>query len=236
VKVGVCLPVFLPSVDLALDVAGRAEAEGLDGVFSFDHLFPAGQPERPALSALPVLAAVAVRTSRLCIGTLVSRVGILDLAVQVAGLTTLQELSRGRLIAALGAGDSRSQPENDAYGLPGGTVEHRLGLLTDLVRATRGRGIEVWIGGNSPRVRLLAESEADNWNCWNLSAPELADLPPATGGGRTWGGVPPADGDLAGHLGALSAAGASWVIYGPAPGVDWPSFVTKLAGAVGPVR
>ena len=235
-KVGVCLPVFLPSADLALDVAARAEAEGLDGVFSFDHLFPAGQPDRPSLSALPVLAAVAVRTSRLQIGPLVSRVGVLHLAVQLRALTTIQEMSGGRLIAALGSGAARSRPENDAYGLPTRSVDERLEELTEVTRAVRGQGIEVWIGGNSPRVRQLADTEADGWNCWNVAPAELAGLPLRASCRRTWGGVPPADGDLAGHLAELSAAGAGWVIYGPPPGIDWPDFVGKVAGAAGTVH
>jgi alkanesulfonate monooxygenase SsuD/methylene tetrahydromethanopterin reductase-like flavin-dependent oxidoreductase (luciferase family) len=232
VKVGLCLPVFRATAGAALDVAEQAEAEGLDGVFSFDHLFPAGQPHRPALAALPVLAAVAVRTSRVRIGPLVSRVGIFSPVVQVAALATLQELSDGRLIAGLGAGDRLSWAENDAFGLVTRPAGERLALLTELTRAVRAQGIEVWIGGNSTRVRDLAAAEADAWNCWNCPAAELAAFPgDGRLSGRTWGGPPPADGDFGGQLAELATAGAAWVIYGPPPATDWPAFVTELAGA-----
>jgi alkanesulfonate monooxygenase SsuD/methylene tetrahydromethanopterin reductase-like flavin-dependent oxidoreductase (luciferase family) len=233
-NVGLCLPVFRGTPSAALDVAEQSEAEGLDGVFSFDHLFPAGQPHRPALAALPMLAAVAERTSRVRIGPLVSRVGILNPVVQVAALATLQEQSSGRLIAGLGAGDSLSRAENDAFGLVTRPVGERLALLTELARAVRRRGIEVWIGGNSPRVRELAAVEADAWNCWNCPVTELASMPGPRAGrpfGHTWGGPPPADGDFEAHLSELDSAGATWVIYGPPPSTDWPAFVTKLAGA-----
>jgi alkanesulfonate monooxygenase SsuD/methylene tetrahydromethanopterin reductase-like flavin-dependent oxidoreductase (luciferase family) len=233
-NVGLCLPVFRADPDTALNVAVQAEAEGLDGVFSFDHLFPAGQPHRPALSGLPVLAAVAQRTSRMRIGPLVSRVGILAPVVQVAALATLHELSSGRLIAGLGAGDSLSRAENDAFGLPTPPVDERLARLAEVARAVRARGIEVWIGGNSARVRELAASEADAWNCWNCPVTEMAASPDAHAGrsfGHTWGGPPPTDGDFEAHLSELDSAGARWVVYGPPPSTDWPAFVTKLAGA-----
>jgi alkanesulfonate monooxygenase SsuD/methylene tetrahydromethanopterin reductase-like flavin-dependent oxidoreductase (luciferase family) len=230
-NVGLCLPVFLRSPDLAFRVAAQAEAEGLDGVFCFDHLFPAGQPHRPSLSALPLLAALAQRTSGLRIGPLVSRVGVLPLAAQVGALATIEGISGGRLIAALGAGDSRSRPENDAYGFPTRSADERLAQVAEVTTALRSRSIEVWIGGNSPRVRRLADAEADGWNCWNVPPLELAAASLRPSCQKTWGGVPPADGDVAAHLRALSAAGAAWVVYGPAPDVDWPAFVGKVAGA-----
>ena len=228
-NVGLCLPVFRATPDAALDVAEQSEAEGLDGVFSFDHLFPASQPHRPALAGLPMLAAVAERTTRVRIGPLVSRVGILDPVVQVAALATLQELSSGRLIAGLGAGDSLSRAENDAFGLPTLRVDERLARLAEVAQAVRARGIEVWIGGNSPRVRELAAAEADAWNCWNCPVSELAGARHPFS--HTWGGPPPTDGNFEAHLSGLDSAGATWVIYGPPPSTDWPAFVTKLAGA-----
>jgi alkanesulfonate monooxygenase SsuD/methylene tetrahydromethanopterin reductase-like flavin-dependent oxidoreductase (luciferase family) len=59
IRVGVVLPTFLMEAATALDVAVRSEALGLDGVFAYDHLFPIGRPDRPALPCLPVLGAVA---------------------------------------------------------------------------------------------------------------------------------------------------------------------------------
>jgi hypothetical protein len=168
------------------------------------------------------------------IGPLVSRVGILAPVVQVSALATLHELSSGRLIAGLGAGDSLSRAENDAFGLPTLPVDERLAWLAEVARAVRARGIVVWIGGNSPRVRELAASEADAWNCWNCPAADMVS-PLGTSEGRpfghTWGGPPPSDGDFEAHLSELGGAGAQWVVYGPPPSTDWPAFVTKLAGA-----
>jgi alkanesulfonate monooxygenase SsuD/methylene tetrahydromethanopterin reductase-like flavin-dependent oxidoreductase (luciferase family) len=235
VNVGLCLPVFRATTGLVFDIAAQAEADGLDGVFSFDHLFPAGQPQRPALSALPILAGVAVRTSRVRLGPLVSRVGMLSFGVQVTAFATLQELSGGRLIAGLGAGDSLSRAENDAFGLPTLPVDERLVRLAALAQAVRARGIEVWIGGNSARVRDLAAAQADAWNCWNCPPDQLGAAASGEAGSTgcrcTWAGPPPRDCDLEAQLHALAAAGATWAVYGPLPGTDWPAFVTRLAGA-----
>jgi alkanesulfonate monooxygenase SsuD/methylene tetrahydromethanopterin reductase-like flavin-dependent oxidoreductase (luciferase family) len=69
-KVGVTLPQFRDESDTALDAARRAEELGIDGVFCFDHLWPMGQPGRPALSSGPLLGALAASTSTIALGTL----------------------------------------------------------------------------------------------------------------------------------------------------------------------
>src|SRR5688572_9181260 len=76
IRLGVTLPVFASRPDTALAVAERAEAVGLDGVFVFDHLWPMNAPSRPALYGPAVLAAVAMRTERITLGTLVTRVAV----------------------------------------------------------------------------------------------------------------------------------------------------------------
>src|SRR5579884_3075389 len=76
VKVGVTLPQFRHEADTALAAARQAEELGLDGVFVFDHLWPMGSPDRPIISAAPVLGALAAATTSIAIGTLVMRIGL----------------------------------------------------------------------------------------------------------------------------------------------------------------
>ena len=59
IKLGVVLPSFRPTAADALDVARQADDAGIDGVFCYDHLWPMGRPDRPALAPFPLLAAVA---------------------------------------------------------------------------------------------------------------------------------------------------------------------------------
>ena len=116
-RVGITLPLFNDDPELAVAVARRAEDAGLDGVFVFDHLWPLRQPHRPALHSTTVLAAVAAETSRIHVGTLVARVGLVPDAVLVHNLVTLAAIAGDRLIAGLGTGDSANKDENLAYGI-----------------------------------------------------------------------------------------------------------------------
>ena len=219
-RVGLILPVFERFTDKALTVARHAEAEGIDGVFSYDHLFPINRPDRPALAAIQVLAAVACHTDHIRLGTLVSRVNLLPGPVLVAALTTLDRIAPGRVIAGIGVGDSLTKRENFTYGLPFPPVSSRLAAAREVARSLRNHGLCVWIGGRSSRVRDLAQREADGWNCWDCSPEQLA-----------WGGAPPAGDELSSHLRSLESAGVAWVVYGPPPLTDWRRFVSELAGA-----
>jgi alkanesulfonate monooxygenase SsuD/methylene tetrahydromethanopterin reductase-like flavin-dependent oxidoreductase (luciferase family) len=239
-KVGVVAPVFARSTGLALSVAQAADESGLDGVFSYDHLFPIRSPHRPALSAIPMLAAMAVTTERVHIGTLVSRVTLLPPAVLVAELVRLDEISGHRLIAGLGAGDSLTTPENDAYGLPFPKLTERVRLLGEVSAALRARGVTTWIGGRSPQVRDLAAAQSDAWNAWGGPLDELTAFAATNQGGAqaTWGGPPP-EGDVDAfrrHLRGLAEARIEWAVYGPPPTADWDALVPKLAEAAKAVR
>jgi alkanesulfonate monooxygenase SsuD/methylene tetrahydromethanopterin reductase-like flavin-dependent oxidoreductase (luciferase family) len=226
-KVGLVLPVFERSPAKALAVARDAEGAGIDGVFSYDHLFPLNRPDRPSLPALGILPAVAMHTDRIRVGSLIIRVTTLPAPVLVRALVTLNEIAEGRVIAGLGTGDSLTRPEVEAYGLEFPPVGERLARLRHVARELRTRGVPVWIGGRSTAVREVARDEADAWNTWDGPLSELAVF----SGPVTWAGPPPRDIDLAGHVKLLAAAGAAWAVYGPAPSIDWPAFVRELAGA-----
>jgi hypothetical protein len=238
VKVGLIAPVFSDDPQLALRVARESDSRGIDGFFSYDHLFPINSPQRPALSALPMLAAMATQTERIVLGTLVSRVTLLPAAVLVEALATLDAIAGGRVIAGIGTGDHLTEPENEAYGMAFPSLGERLQLLTETARALRALGVRTWIGGRSRAVRAIAAIEADAWNAWDGPFDELAAFAAANAGSceATWGGPPPGDDDLGGHLVRLAETGVAWAVYGPPPSTDWDVFVPKLAGAAKAVR
>jgi len=189
-----------------------------------------GQPERPAVPCFPLLGAIAAVTERIAIGPLVARVGINPNAVIVTMFDTLERIAPGRVIAAIGLGDNKSQKEDELFGLPFGTLDQRVAAATDLCRRVRDLGLPVWIGGQSPRVRRLAAEEADAINLWALAPEQVASVDEVR---VTWAGPAP-EGDLSHHVAALAEAGATWCIYGPPPSTDWPAFVERLA-AITPV-
>ncbi len=165
-KFGIILPNFTDDPAEAVREARKAEEVGLDGVFSYDHLFPMRQPERPSLSAFPLLGAVAQATTRVKVGTLVARIGVLPDAELVAEMKGLEEVAPGRVIAGLGIGDHLSRPESEAYGLPLFPIDDRYASLSWCAEHLKQAGIEVWLGGASERMREMAAEREMTLNVW----------------------------------------------------------------------
>jgi hypothetical protein len=212
VKLGVLLPIFQNNADAALEVAERAERAGLDGVFAFDHLWPIGSPERPALAPMPVLAAVAARFS-LSVGTLVARVGLVSDVKLVEQFATLEAVAPGRVIAGLGTGDDLSKGEHDAFGIDYPSAGERRRLLGNAVTALA-PVMDVWCGAGSPITNALAHELGVALNLWGVPVQTVRDE--AANGPVTWAG--PLGPGAASTLSALDDAGAAWaVISTPAP-------------------
>ena len=218
-KLGVVLPQFREDPHEAIAVARRAEELGLDGVFLFDHLWPIGSPDRPALHGLTLLSAVAAETGRVAVGMLVARVSLLPDAVLVHGFTTLQRMVGDRLIAGIGAGDKKSEPENLAYGIEFPSVQARLTQLAHCARLLRDEGIITWVGGLSPATRAVAAQHAQALNVWGVEAArvrEVAEEMAAHGVEVNWGGQ--VEGDVAEVTKKLQGhadAGATWAVCAP---------------------
>jgi alkanesulfonate monooxygenase SsuD/methylene tetrahydromethanopterin reductase-like flavin-dependent oxidoreductase (luciferase family) len=230
VKVGITLPQFDHRAEPAIAAALRAEHLGIDGVFCFDHLWPLGRPDRPALSPGPLLGAVAASTSTVALGTLVARIGLVPDATLVAALGSLSAISGGRLIAGIGTGDHLSRPENDAFGVPFDPPDERREHLAMVGSALQGAGIPVWVGGGRPRTVEVAVALAAAVNLWEGDPVQVARL---TGAGLevTWGGpVGSTAGQIASDLGRLAEAGATWAVCA------WPGSLEAVAEAAGMLR
>lgn len=227
-KVGITLPQFRAEAAPALEVARRAEAAGLDGVFVFDHLWRIGSPDRPALHALPLLGALAVETERVVLGSLVARVGVFPDAVLVNALRTVHRMAGERFVAGLGVGDHLSGEENEAFGVPFGTVEERVASLVSCCRELRAAGVPVWVGGTSVAMQEVAVAEADALNLWGV---EPAEVAARRGVEVTWAGQVPAEADVGALLRELAEAGATWAVCAPT-GLPWDDAVDRIASAV----
>ena len=223
-KLGVSLPVFTADPARPLAVAARARGLGVDGVFAPDHLFPPvfyppSGPDRPALEAFSLLAAVAVREPEMHVGTLVARVTLRAPGILAKQAAALDAMTGGRAILALGTGDRASVEEHDRFGIPFPGAADRISILEETVEATRalfgGRtwaGGEhvppltgpllppgepsIWVGGLSDAVIAVAARVADAWNGWGLDADAFAARSARLrelAGGRlvapTWGGI-----------------------------------------------
>ena len=228
-RLGLTLPIFSTDPSDYRAVAAVAESAGIDGVFVFDHLWPLGRRDRPALSAFPVLAEVAASTTTVVVGTLVARVGLRDDDDLFAAFSTVGRIAGpGRVIAGLGTGDHRSKAENLAYGVAFDAAAERVARMARTAERLRAAGFTVWVGGRSAGVREAAAVHADALNVWGAApeqlAAEAADLRSRAGPRPvqvTWGGPVDPAGDAVGELRCLdqAAGGLSWIVAALGPDV-----------------
>jgi alkanesulfonate monooxygenase SsuD/methylene tetrahydromethanopterin reductase-like flavin-dependent oxidoreductase (luciferase family) len=224
VRVGVTLPSFRNSAQDATVGARLAEELGIDGGFVFDHLWPLGQPERPALASYPLLGSLAARTERLVVGPLVARVGLVPDEVLVAAMATLARIAPGRVVAGVGTGDSASRQENDAYGIAFPPAALRVAAAARCAQALALLGVPVWLGGGARATVTVARDAGAAVNLWQASPATVAEL--AASGEVTWAGTMPSDRvACARHLRSLAEAGASWAVC------VWPDSLEELAAA-----
>jgi len=226
-KLGLTLPSFVDDPAVPLAVASAADEAGLDGVFVYDHLFrrAADGTRRPALEGVALLGAVAAVTTRIAVGALVFRAWSRPPSSLAAAVGTVTRIAPGRVVAAIGAGDSESREENETFGLGFGTMTERVDRLTAAVRATRDLGARVWVGGTARAVCEVAAAEADGWNAWGGSSERFAaaaELVRATAVRPsfecTWGGlIVLGDDDASARAKAERlGAGAGVIVGGPA--------------------
>lgn len=169
----------------------EVEALGFDSVWNFDHLLPfSGPDDDPAFETLTTLAAMAMATERVRIGTLVNGVLYRDPATLAKASAMVDVISDGRLEFTLGA--AWAEREFRAYGLPYPPIRERLERLDEALtivkalwtqpRATyEGRHYRVhdapcapkpvqrphppiMIGGNGRGTLRLTAKHADAWN------------------------------------------------------------------------
>ena len=223
-RIGCTLPTFRDDPDTFLALARKAEDAGLDGVFAFEHIWPMRQPGRPSIAGKLALAAAAAVTSRVAIGTLVARIGLLPDATLLSELAGLQLVSGGRLIAGLGPGDRMSDDENEAYGVPVLPPAVRRSSLDALTGQLRALGVEVWIGGGSERTNEIAIRHGAVLNLWDVPLDALREA--ARSVTVTWGGpLPTEPGEAAERIAEIASAGAMFLVWA------WPKSIGLVVEA-----
>jgi F420-dependent oxidoreductase-like protein len=142
-KIGVQLPNFsgVDPGDLFEHIAGlatTAEDSGFDSVWVMDHFFqlpPLGGPDQPMLEAYTLLGALAARTQRVQLGTLVTGVTYRNPGILAKIVTTLDIVSRGRAI--LGIGGAWYDVEHQGLGIEYPSDRVRLDMLEEAVQVCR---------------------------------------------------------------------------------------------------
>src|SRR6202171_2612158 len=124
-----------PDQDLfsrVVEQAKAAEAAGFDMVTVMDHFYQIrgiGPETEPMLEAYTTLAALAMSTSRVKLGTLVTGVTYRNPAVLAKMVTTLDVISKGRAIFGLGA--AWNEDEHKGYGIEFPPIGKRMDRLDE---------------------------------------------------------------------------------------------------------
>jgi alkanesulfonate monooxygenase SsuD/methylene tetrahydromethanopterin reductase-like flavin-dependent oxidoreductase (luciferase family) len=117
-------------------LADACEEHGIEAMYRSDHYLSPTEPSRPASDAWTLLGALAARTSKLRLGTLVSPVTFRHPAVVAKAAATADQVSGGRIEVGMGAGWMLE--EHERFGLPFPPMEERVRLLAEHVEAVDG--------------------------------------------------------------------------------------------------
>jgi alkanesulfonate monooxygenase SsuD/methylene tetrahydromethanopterin reductase-like flavin-dependent oxidoreductase (luciferase family) len=140
-----------------LAAAKRAEANGFDAFFRSDHFasFP-GPPDQPTTDAWTVLAGLARETQRIGLGVLVSPVTFRHPGTFAKVVTTVDEMSGGRIEVGVGAG--WHDTEHEQLGLAFPPLKERADLMEDQLAILHG----LW-------------GEADGWSYEGVTGIRVKD-------------------------------------------------------------
>jgi len=212
-KIGLLLPHWedgyekgTPRIADVLESARVAERCGLNSLWLVDHFLSEPYLDEADYWQVPeswkgvtighwecwtLASALATATERVQIGTLVSNTGYRNPALLAQMMNTIDDLSDGRLVAGLGAGDYPAEHRKFGYSYERrvGRFEEALQIIRPLLRGEtvefdgefyrvdgarlRPKGpspegppilIGVLLGG--PRMNRLVAQFANEWNCW----------------------------------------------------------------------
>lgn len=173
IRVGVVLPSRETMVagdadpGLVLEVAERAERAGFDSVWTGDSIV-----HRPRFDPLPMLAAVAARTTNVTLGTAVIIAAQRHPLLLAQTVASVDRIANGRLVLGVGAG--WLPLEFELLGIP---FNERAGRLREAIAICR----HLWNGGEPPPTKY-----------WHLQTVDLLPKPVQPGGPPVWiGGAGP---------------------------------------------
>jgi alkanesulfonate monooxygenase SsuD/methylene tetrahydromethanopterin reductase-like flavin-dependent oxidoreductase (luciferase family) len=207
---GLFLPQLRMGFDTILERTLAAEAAGFDSVWLMDHLAAPAAREHDTLEGWTLGAALAVRTSRIRIGHMVTCDPFRHPALLAKMAATVDVLSGGRL--ELGIGWGSVEAELETFGIGRGSPVERASRLRETLEilplmfagepfdydgerfrlaGAIGRPVPaqshvpVHIGGAGPQLTMpLVRDHADWWNCPSYAVERLAALRPLAGDAR----------------------------------------------------
>jgi alkanesulfonate monooxygenase SsuD/methylene tetrahydromethanopterin reductase-like flavin-dependent oxidoreductase (luciferase family) len=201
-KFGCQLPQEESDFEKLAKLAEDCERLGYDSIWAYDHLAPYWTRRGQAFECWTLLAAIAQRTKKIKLGSLVTNVNLRNPALLAKITSSLDKMSDGRLILGLGTGDRMSRDELLSYGYSFASVDERVERLREVVLILKAMWTEdqttfegryhrvfnatnypkpmqkphppIWIGGKHPKILDVVAEMADGWNYWGLGREMLA--------------------------------------------------------------
>lgn len=182
VKFGQLLPIPASPVDALIRIGVRTEKAGLDSVWAADHLLMI--PTGIVPNVWPILAVIASQTEKIELGTCVSDPHRMHPAVFAQLVATIDQISQGRTIVGLGAGEAMNL---DHFGIAWDKPLSRMTEFTKILRdlwlkdmvdyqgkfwrlknaflqiKPRRNPVPIYFAANSPKTREMTAKMADGW-------------------------------------------------------------------------
>jgi alkanesulfonate monooxygenase SsuD/methylene tetrahydromethanopterin reductase-like flavin-dependent oxidoreductase (luciferase family) len=203
VKYGCQLPQEITDFDRLVEIARECERLGYDSIWVYDHLSPFWLPSGQSFECWTLLSALAQRTKKIRLGTLVTNVNLRNPALLAKMSSTVDNISGGRLILGLGSGDRLSRNELISYGYGFASLEDRAARLRETILILKAmwnadetsfegkfhriiRAVNfpkpkqkphppIWIGGKHQKILDITAELAEGWNYWGLSSQDAAE-------------------------------------------------------------
>lgn len=207
---GLFLPQLRMSFPTILERTLAAEATGFESVWLMDHLAAPAAPHHDTFEGWTLAAALAVRTTTIRIGHLVTCDPFRHPAVLAKMAATVDVLSEGRLELGLGWGSV--EQELETYGIGAGPPKARAARMRESIEILdlmfagepfdhdgtvelhgaigRPRPVQLprpplHIGGAGPKLTMpIVRDHADWWNCPTYAIDRLDELRPLAGNAR----------------------------------------------------
>ncbi len=117
-------------------IAETCERSGVEALFRSDHYISGTDEARPVRDAWATISALAARTTRLQLGTLVSPATFRHPSVLAQNAATADDVSGGRITLGMGAG--WMEREHEAYGIEFFTARERVARFAEQLEIVHG--------------------------------------------------------------------------------------------------